>query len=128
MDAFVTAPIIYLLQIKELNGKCCFKWAWTWKHDRIHIIILLMNILDGWIIRVPRQFQDVDVTNKDTLNTIDENILKCTWSKTLVFSQIDKWIIKYVFFMFIALTNLISTSWMHLHQIDSSLNKVFQNI
>ena len=30
------------------------------------------------VIRVPRQFQDVDVTNKDTLDFMDENILKCS--------------------------------------------------
>ena len=37
--------------------------------------------------------------------------------------QIGKWIVKYVLFYFIALANLISTSWMHLYQIDLSLNK-----
>ena len=35
-----------------------------------------MNILDGWIIRASRQFYDVDVTNKDSLDAMDENILK----------------------------------------------------
>ena len=42
--------------------------------------------------------------------------------------QIGNWIVKYVYFMFIALVNLISTSWMHLYQIDLSSNKEFQNV
>ena len=42
--------------------------------------------------------------------------------------QIGSWIVKYVCIMFIALVNLISTSWMHLYQIDLSSNKEFQNV
>ena len=42
--------------------------------------------------------------------------------------QIGNWIVKYVCIMFIALVNLISTSWMHLYQIDLSSNKEFQNV
>ena len=42
--------------------------------------------------------------------------------------QIGSWILKYVYFMFIALANLVSTSWMHLYQIDLSSNKEFQNV
>ena len=46
-----------------------------------------MNTLDGWIVRVPRQFLDADVTNQDTLDVLDETILKCSWSKkSLVFT------------------------------------------
>ena len=42
--------------------------------------------------------------------------------------QIDNWIVKYVYFMFTALENLISTSSMHLHQIDLLLNKESPNV
>ena len=84
-DAFVTARIIYLFQITDWKT-LIFKWAWIWKHGRIYII-LLMNTLDGWIVRVPRQFLDADVTNQDTLDVLDETILKCSWSKkSLVFT------------------------------------------
>ena len=82
LHTFVTAPVTLLCQITEWKT-LMFKWALIWKHDRIDII-LLMNILDGWIIRIPRQFLGVAVTN--TFNIMDENILKCSWSKnSLVF-------------------------------------------
>ena len=42
--------------------------------------------------------------------------------------QTCNWIVKYVYFMFIALVNLISTSWMDLYQIDLPPNKEFQNV
>ena len=42
--------------------------------------------------------------------------------------QINYSIVRYVYFMFIALANLVSTSWMHLYQIDLSSNKEFQNV
>ena len=78
-----------------------------------------MNILDGWITRVPRQFYNLDVTNKDSPDVMDENILKWSWSKnSLTFRLEIELSDKYVRFIYIALKNLISTSWMHLHQID----------
>ena len=41
--------------------------AWQNPHNFAHEY-------SGWINqRVPRQFQDVDVTNKDTLDVMDEN-------------------------------------------------------
>ena len=71
--------IIYLFQRAKWKTLLS-KWAWIWKHGRIQII-LLMNILERWIIRVPRQFKDVDVTNKDTVDVImDEDILEYSWS------------------------------------------------
>ena len=80
LDAFVTALIIYLLQRTEWKT-LLFKWAWIWKHGRIHTI-LLMNILNRWIIKVPNyELFDVDVTNKDILDVMDENILESSWSK-----------------------------------------------
>ena len=39
--------------------------------------------------------------------------------------QIGDWFLKFVYFMFIALANFITTSWMHLYQIDLSSNKEF---
>ena len=36
-------------------------------------------------------------------------------------------IVKYDYYMFIALANLVTTSWMHLYQIDLSSSKKFQN-
>ena len=48
--------------------------------------------------------------------------------KELSVIQIGDWIAKYVYFMFIALANLISTSWVHLYQIDWSSNEEFQNV
>ena len=39
--------------------------------------------------------------------------------------QIGNWIVKYVYFMFLVLANVIFTSWMHLYQIDLSPNKEF---
>ena len=122
--AFITAPIIYLRQRTEWKT-LIFKWASIWKHDKIHII-LLMNILDGWIMRVPRQFYYVDVANKDTLDAMNENILKFSWSKnSLTFRLATE--LSNVYFMFIALVNLITISWMHLYQIGLSLNKEFYN-
>ena len=80
LDAFVTALIIYLPQRTEWKT-LLFKWAWIWKHDRIHTI-LLMYILNWWIIKVPNyELFDVDVTNKDILDVMDENILERSWSK-----------------------------------------------
>ena len=38
--------------------------------------------------------------------------------------QIINWIVKHVYFMFIALANLITISWMHLYEIDISSNKI----
>ena len=78
-DDFVTALIIYLLQRTEWKI-LLFKWVWIWEYGRIHKI-LLMNILDRWVIRVPRQFWDVAKTIKVTLDVMDENILKCSWPK-----------------------------------------------
>ena len=41
-----------------------------------------MNILNRWIIKVPNyELFDVDVTNKDILDVMDENILESSWSK-----------------------------------------------
>ena len=40
--------------------------------------------------------------------------------------QIGNW--QMVYFIFIALTNLINTSWMYLYQIDLSSNKEFHNV
>ena len=37
-----------------------------------------------WIIRAPRQFYGVDATNKDTPDVMNENILKCSWSKNFL--------------------------------------------
>ena len=122
-DAFVTAPIIYVFQRTEWKT-LLFKWAWIWKHGRIHII-LLMNILDIWIIRVPRQFSDADVTIKDTLDVMDENILKSSWSKNSLAFRLA---INMSILCLIALVNLISASWMYLYQIDLSSNKEFQNV
>ena len=48
--------------------------------------------------------------------------------KELSIIQIGNWIVKYVYFMFIALANLITTSLMHLYQIDLSSNKEFENV
>ena len=72
-------PIIYPFQRTKWKTLLS-KWAWIWKHGRIQII-LLMNILERWIIKVPRQFKDADVRNKDTVDVImDEDILECSWS------------------------------------------------
>ena len=59
---------------------------------------------------------------------MDENVLKCLWSKELSGMHIGNWIVKFIYFMFIALANLITTSLMHLYQIDLTSNKEFQNI
>ena len=116
-DAFVATPIINILYRTEWKT-LIIKTAWIWKHDRIKII-LFMNILDGWITRVPRQFYDLDVTNKDKPDVMDENILKWSWSKNcLTFWLEIELSDKHVHFIFIALKNMISTSWMHLYQID----------
>ena len=50
----------------------------------------------------------MDVTNKDTLEVMNENILKCS-IKELSGIQIGNWIVKYVYCKFIALKNLITT-------------------
>ena len=42
--------------------------------------------------------------------------------------QIGNWIVKYVYFIFIALEILISTSWMPLYQVDLSSDNEFQNV
>ena len=46
-------------------------------------------------------------------------------TKELSGIQIGNWIVKYAYFIFM---NFISTSWMHLYQIDLSSNREFQNI
>ena len=52
--------------------------------------------------------KDVDVIKKDTLDVMDENIQKNSLAFKLA-------IVKYVYFMFIALGNLIFTTWRHLY-------------
>ena len=56
------------------------------------------------------------ITYKDTLDIMDENVLEMLMIKELSDIQIGNWIVKYFYFMFIALANLITTSWMHLYQ------------
>ena len=48
--------------------------------------------------------------------------------KELSVIHISNWIVKYVYFMFIALGKLITTSLMHLYQTELSLGKEIQNI
>ena len=122
--------IMYLFQRAKWKTLLS-KWAWIWKHGRIQII-LLMNILERWIIRVPRQFKDVDVTNKDTVDVImDEDILEYSWSNNSpafrLIIELSNMSILCILFSF-ALANLICTSWMYLYQIDLSLNKEFQDV
>ena len=46
-------------------------------------------------------------------------------TKELTGIQIVNWIVKYAYLMFIALANVITTSWIQLYQIYLSLKKKF---
>ena len=122
-DAFVCTN--YSSISNNWMEKLIFKWAWTWKHGRIHII-LLMNILNGWIIRVPRQFCRCNKSRHSSHH--GWKYPEMLMVKEVSGIHIGNLIVKYVYLMFNALANLISTSWMHLYQILISSNKEFQNV
>ena len=68
----------------------------------------------------------MDATNKDTLDIIDENILKCLWSKNSLAFVLAIELSNMSDFMFIALVNTISTSWIHLYQITCHQTRIFR--
>ena len=123
-DAFVIVPIIYPCQrtMENIDLQMGMKMkAWQNPYNLAHEY-------SGWMI----------YQSSKAILECGCNKYRHSWYygwkypemlmiKELSGIQIGNWIVKYFHFMFIALANLITTSWMHLYQIELSSHKEFQN-